>query len=816
MTILQSAIAQSAAGGGAYQISRSLRFNIADSTYLNRTPASATNRQIFTYSLWIKNSGLPSSIQRIFGVGVTNYFGIDIGYSAGEFNINVDLGPDATRSQNYTTATFRDPSAWYNFVIAVDTTQATTANRLKIYVNNVLYSYSSTASIPQNLSTDVNNTVAHNIGRRVDGSDRYCSLYMTEINLIDGQQLTPSSFGETSATTGVWNPIDYTGTYGTNGFYLNFSDNSNTTAATLGADTSGNGNNFTPNNFSVTAGVGNDSLVDSPTNYGTDTGVGGEVRGNYATLNRLKLFASNFTISNGNLDATDSGASNISAIATMATPTSGKWYFEATAIAQPSSGAISVGLLDEANAISSTSNLTIGSYRSNGNIYNIATTAQTSGATYVANDVIGIAIDADAGTVKFYKNGAGQGATPSFSFTAGIALYPYIAGDNISGAKSWSMNFGQRPFAYTAPSGFKALCTQNLPTPAIGATSTTLAGKNFDATLYTGNGSTQSITNASSFQPDFVWIKKRNAADGHDFFDAVRGTGKLLQSNSTSAESGNTGDLLSAFNSNGFTVNTTYAGGTNGSTNNNGDTYVGWQWKGGNGTVSNTSGSITSTVSANPTAGISIVTYTIPSASATIETFGHGLNATPSMVIFKVRNAADEWTVYNRNITTPLSNWVTLNTTAAAGGSTSTFSSSSTTFGVRGTRLLGSGASGNIVAYCFAEVAGFSKFSTYVGNGSTDGPFIYCGFRPKYIMVKRTDSTGDWKIWDATRVPYNVDNLVLWANLSNAEGSQGSQGVDLLSNGVKMRSNDTIENAANGTYIFMAFAESPFNYSRAR
>jgi hypothetical protein len=807
MTILQSAIAQSAAGGG-YQISRSLRFNIADSAYLNRTPASNGNRRTWTFSAWVKRSSL-GALQTLLSAPYS------INSDAIRFesaDTLIIFSNDGNNCNLTTTQVFRDVSSWYHIVVAVDTPQATSTNRVKLYVNGAQVTAFGTATYPtQNYEFNINANVAQNIGRNSLTASQYLGGYMTEINFIDGQALTPSSFGETSATTGVWNPIDYTGTYGTNGFYLNFSDNSNTTAATLGADTSGNGNNWTPNNFSVTAGVGNDSLVDSPTNYGTDTGAGGEVRGNYATLNPLKLFASNFTISNGNLDATDSGASNISAIATMATPTSGKWYFEATAIAQPSSGAISVGLLDEANAISSTSNLTIGSYRSNGAIYNIATTAQTSGATYVANDVIGIAIDADAGTVKFYKNGTGQGATPSFSFTAGIALYPYIAGDNISGAKSWSMNFGQRPFAYTAPSGFKALCTQNLPTPAIGATSSTLANKNFDATLYTGTGASLSVANAGSFQPDFVWVKSRSNAQDNKLTDVLRGVTKGLVSNTTAAETTDTNGLTT-FNSGGFTV------GSDATYNTNAATYVGWQWKGANTTVSNTSGTITSTVSANPTAGISVIGWTSTGSNGTI---GHGLGVAPAFIIARRTNTIENWLVYHKNMGGN-NGYLLLNSTAAFATNVAPWNSTNPTSSVISinNNAMGAGTSNPMITYAFAEVAGFSKFGSYVGNGTQGaGPFVYTGFRPRYVVVKKTSPSGtNWTGYDTARSPYNYSGSnVLKPDSSAAElTARNDVQIDILSNGFRLIGNDIAINENGSTFIYMAFAESPFNYSRAR
>jgi len=825
MTILQSAIAQSAAGGGSYQISRSLRFNSADSPYLTRTPASATNRQIFTYSLWVKNSCLPSTIQRIFGVGVTNYFGIDIGYSAGEFNINVDLGPDATRSQNYTTATFRDPSAWYHFVIAVDTTQATTANRLKIYVNNVLYSYSSTASIPQNLSTDVNNTVVHNIGRRVDGSDRYCSLYMTEINLIDGQQLTPSSFGQTDSATGVWNPIAYTGTYGTNGFYVNFSDNSGTTSTTLGKDYSGNSNNWTPNNFSVTAGTGNDSLVDTPTNYGTDTGVGGEVRGNYAIWNAASASGSTFT--NGSLDVAI--ANNGLITPSTFFPSSGKWYCEVLWVSgdNPRAGVTTQAGLS--GNLGSTANSWANLFDSR-LFYNNSTT--TYGVSLATGDVLTMALDLDAGKLWYGKNGTwmasgdpATGANPSQTFTANQAMS--FAVSSGGGVPAFTGNFGQRAFAYTVPSGFKAIVTQNLPTPTVGATSSTLANDYFDVSLWTGAGQTgtASITGLA-FQPDFVWAKQRSGGTSNLLYDVIRGpstsgASKALVSNATATE-GSSNDnstygYLSAFNSDGFSY---YGGSSPTYFSANGNTYVGWQWKGGGTGVTNTSGSITSTVSANPTSGFSIVTYTGTGSTATV---GHGIGIAPQFIIVKQRGTSGggdgNWLVG----ATAAIGWtgrLILNGTQGNEVNSTHWNDTAPTSTVftLGTAGNVNGNTGSYVAYCFAPVTGFSRFTSFVGNGSTDGPFVYCGFRPRFILIKDivgADSAA-WLLYDTARSTYNVSQTILCPNLPDADNTNSAWNIDILSNGFKMRSSYGQLNNNNSTYLVAAFAESPFNYSRAR
>jgi hypothetical protein len=339
-----------------------------------------------------------------------------------------------------------------------------------------------------------------------------------------------------------------------------------------------------------------------------------------------------------------------------------------------------------------------------------------------------------------------------------------------------------------------------------------------DATLYTGNGTSQSVVNAGGFQPDFVWIKMRSGAAGNELFDAIRGPNIVLFSNATNAES-NSG-TMSAFNSNGFTP--VYQA-SDVSTNNNGSTYVGWQWRASNATsVTNTAGSITSFVRANTTAGFSIVTYTgTGSAGATV---GHGLGVAPRMILVKARDSISgggDWNVYHASLGG--TQRLFLNLTSAAQTASQPWNNtnpSSTVF------TLGNGTDVNssakaYVAYCFAEVPGYSKFGSYTGNGSTDGTFVYTGFRPKYVMVKSSSNTENWFVWDAARNTYNATNLKLYPNLSNAEnGASGDTSttnmIDFVSNGFKLRTSNSGTNASGYTYIYAAFAETPFNYSLAR
>ena len=788
------AASKTASVSGGYQISRSLRFNSADTPNLQRTPSSNGNQRTATFSAWVKRSRLGSAADnRIFtdttgsGPGI---FWVFFGTSD-----QLQVYVNGTGTGITSTQVFRDPSAWYHVVVAVDTTQATASDRIKMYVNNVQITaftgtqtyYSLNETLKFNVTTSTN-VIGYTNSQTFDG-------YMTEVNWIDGSQLTPSSFGETNAQTGVWQPKAYSGTYGTNGFYLNFSDNSNTTAATLGKDYSGNGNNWTPNNFSVTAGAGNDSLVDSPTSYGTDTGVGGTVRGNYSTLN--PLFNAT-TLTNGNLDTSLSSAS---VTGTFGSST-GKWYFECTITA--ASGNAYLGIADQTlfKSDSSFSYSQTYIYQSNGykggnggsDIY---------GSSYTTGDVIGVAYDLDAGSITFYKNGTSQGVAYSTGFTAGYIWRPFL----YFGSGSATFNFGQRPFAYTAPSGYKALCTQNLPTPTIGATSTTLATKYFNPVLWTGNGASSRAITGVGFQPDWVWDKMRSGAYQHAIVDSVRGGNQVLHSNSTSSEDTNWQyGYVSSFDSDGFTIQ---AGSTSSENwNLNGSTFVAWCWKANGSGSTNTAGTITSTVSANTTSGFSVVTYSGNSTQPS--TVGHGLGVAPSFIIVKPRNSSTyDWNCYH--ISLGNTKYIALNTTAAASTAVSLWDNTTPTSTVFTVNHVAVNTSGNTyVAYCFAPIAGYSAFGSYTGNSSSDGPFLYLGFTPAYILIKQTNGAGtDWRI-------ITINTSYLSANTSAAQYDSPPGPIRGVSNGVKIVGTGNDINGNTNTYIYAAFASYPFKYALAQ
>jgi hypothetical protein len=788
----------SAAGAAAgYQISRSVRFNSSDSAYLSWTPASsASSSNKLTYSTWVKRANLSNAYQHFGLSAAVSGSSRDAIRFAGD-SIQVYFN-EAVSGNVATSAVFRDASAWYHIVVSIDTTKATAADRIIIYVNGVLQTVTGTQpSQNYNFTGFLVSGKEQNISRNPQPA-YYADSYLADIHLIDGQALDPTSFGEYD-TNGVWQPIDASGlTFGTNGFHLPFSNNS--TAAALGTDTSSNGNTWTVNNISVTAGAGNDSLVDSPTNgTQTDTGAGGQVRGNYATWNPLRN-DQNAVLTNGNLDLSTAGSVARYGTYTTIGVTSAKWYWEITAGALSTDG-YNVGIASASKSATSALGSDTDSY-----IYLVAGTKRTNnvtlsyGASYTAGDVIGVALDLDAGTLTFYKNGVSQGT--AYTSIPTNTWFPTVADDATGSTtgSSFIANFGQRPFAYTAPSGFKALCTTNLPEPVVAKPSTVMG-----IATYSGNNGLNTLTTGvdASTYGGLLWIKNRSSATVHNILDNLRGYTNLLEPPLTAAEYSGSVGLTET--STGYTLNTGSA-----QYNASGSTYVAWHWAGGTSTVTNTAGSITSQVRANVSAGFSIVAFTATTGTGSI---GHGLGVPPSLIILKSRNNISDWVVYHASL--GAGKYLNMNTTDAAFTNTSTWQNTtptSTVFYSNGPFATG----WTEVAYCFAPVDGYSSFGSYTGNGSADGPFVYTGFRPRWLMIKRTDTTSNWIIYDSERDLYNPEVSFLLPNSSNAESVSTGNPQDFLSNGVKFRNANADRNASGATYIYYAVAENPFQYARAR
>jgi hypothetical protein len=616
---------------------------------------------------------------------------------------------------------------------------------------------------------------------------------------------TDTGFVLDSSVTGN-SYVDYDNN-GNTYIYMAFAD---TRDAQFNFDASGNKNNWTANN--INSNASSESTYDIMNDVATLTD---EDTANFATLNPLSKGA-NSTLSNANLNwaAAQMAGGNHQSISSIAM-SSGKWYCEFTPLGSEPQGCI-FGLVSNVNTTGVYPGFTSSSYGYagfSGNKYNNAS-ASAYGATFALGDVIGIAFDADVGTLTFYKNGVSQGTAFS-SIPAGS--YYFGVGNNSSLAVlQAAFNAGQRPFKYTPPTGFKKLNTYNLPDSTIKDGS-----QYFDVVTYTGNATLGKVINTSiDFSTNgLAWFKARsNSAvisdwNNHFIVDSLRtfsGTPyfQILNSNSTIAESADGNILRDA-------TSTSFQKGS-GTTNENNIPYVGWLWQAGATSSSNTDGTITSTVSANTDSGFSVVTYTGAGTSA--GTVGHGLGVAPKVVIAKSRDGARNWAVYHSSL--GINYLIELNTTSAQINIPNYWGSVSPTsevFGVYTANNVGNNnyLNEDMVAYCFAEVEGFSKIGSYTGNGSADGTFVYFGFRPKYIMIKRTDSTGDWIVLDAARYLNNPNGTWLYPNLSNAEGVLNDIG-DILSNGYKNRNTQSVVNASGGTYIYMAFAENPFKQSLAR
>ncbi len=926
------------AGKKAYEVDRSLRFNRSDSAHLTYTPGSASSdRTKVTISAWVKKCKNNEGEYSIFfgGTSSTNRAQLRFYTSSGFDNISFYARTSGTFIlQLDTTAKFRDPSAWYHIVARCDTTNGT-AN---IYVNGVEETSFTTSTKPSgSQSMEFFNNSEHQIGENGSStSGTYMNGYMAEINVIQGQALDASYFGETDAITGQWNPKKYVGGYG-DGFYLNFSDNSGTTATTLGKDSSGNGNNFTPNNFST-----HDSVPDSPTN-------------NFCTGNPIgrtytNEVGNNPTYSEGNLEFETAGNST-HAYGTMAVNeflTSG-CYFEILLDDLDTSRSY-VGIVDSQSSGNSASyGFTNKAIIRHSMVVYFGTATDGSGnydsgvADCSNGDIIGVAIKGTS--IWFHKNGtyipnsSGSTGNPSTGANAAITsisnitttkYLPY-AGYNsdytfnfgqdssFAGAKTAQGNVdgkGKGDFYYPVPTGFVALCSANMSDPTI-----KLPNKHFDTLLWTGNGSDGHAITGLDFQPNWVWIKSRSVAVSHFIVDSLRMSGSdflKISSVSTSAESdGST--RFTSIDSNGFTLP---SGGT--FTNGNGSTYVGWNWNAGdtdgktytvtvvsdsgnkyrfdgfgtsavtldlaeggtyifnypsahplkfsttsdgthgggseyttgvthnsstqvtivvaasapqlfyycsihsgmggsvntNSTLgsSNFDGSIQTTAKVNATAGFSITTYTGTGSSTTV---GHGLGVKPDVIIIKCRSNTDNWMVYHNQKNggvDPEDYYLELNSTSAGPNSTVMLNdtaptSTSVTIGSDNSV---NGSSRTYVMYCFSEVAGYSKFGKYTGNGNNDGTFVFTGFKVQFLLIKKTSGSESWILADTKRNSIagreSPADSYLLADQSNAE----STGIiyDMLSNGFKFRS--TSQNTSGHTYVYFAFAEAPFKNARAR
>jgi len=613
---------------------------------------------------------------------------------------------------------------------------------------------------------------------------------------VAGETIKDQSANTLYTTSGAFkNWVSFTGTDVSALVFTSGSSGNSSNVYAIEVD----GNLLVDSSISDPLAVNIDSLFDTPTNGDTasDNGAGGEITGCYATLNPLHQLAT-ATLANGNLQTTSSNP----AFSTFLLK-SGKWYCEHTVTATGYNLCFSQIDHPSGATPSSSNSKSIGWY-TNGTVYYGA--GSTSGAgSYAAGDVLGAAIDMDNSTIKLYKNGT---LTITIDFSTGtyhrFAEGMYVSQFNGTG----HFNFGQRAFANSnVPSGYKSINTANLPTPTIADGS-----KYFEAKKYDGNGGTQTISNLE-FSPDFTWLKKRSGTADHYLYDQVRGATYRLYSNVGLAEStSSTG--LTAFTSDGFSL------GNANDVNQSSNTYISWNWDAGTSTVTNNDGTIASSIRASAVSGFSIVTWT--GNGQNNASVGHGLNAPPSIVIIKNRSSVTSFHTYVRALDATGQYQLYLDgTQASANFGSPFFNTDSTKINLVGGSSAGINASGNFVAWCFAPVESYQVMGSYIGNGNALGPFVFTGFRPRLILIKRAvGGTANWCLYDSARDTFNDATHVLSPDTS-AGGNPNDAfvsdvSVDFLSNGFRIVDVDGEINANTNTYIYYAVAENPFKTARAR
>jgi hypothetical protein len=801
------------AGGSGYNIDNSLRFNDDDSPYMTFTPGSAGNRKTFTISFWFKRGNIDPAQHVLCAATSSDKITVYGDY------LYADIAGITSEASASARTLLRDPSAWYHIVLAVDTTQSTSTNRIKWYLNGSQMTAMTSAFPSLNADSAFNNNTAQRIGTNPSPGYNHDG-YISEFHMVDGTALDQTSFGETG-DYGEWKPIQYTGSHGTNGYHLDFSNSS-----ALGDDAAGS------NNFTVTNITASDQVKDSPTN-------------NFCTMNPLDNYYAGSTFSQGNLGLFITGSAQPTNTATFGM-TSGKWYWEVRqGVSGAGGGGISyLGYLGIAGSLGDAYNSQLGENYDQYSLYAYSTSGRNvwhnstwyaygADITYTNGDIISMALDLDNNKMYWAKNGSyvnsgnPAGNSNGFSVLApsatSLGAYFPAAGDGHSSSENFMFNFGQEGtfagnvtaggnadgndygnFKYAVPSGFLSLCTANLPD------STVVPSEHFTPVIYTGTGATKSVTGVG-FQPDLVWMKSRSNSYYHQQHDAVRGANKQLRSNHNQAEQSLSGTLTS-FDSDGFSL------GSDTNTwevNKSGSTYVAWNWKANGSGSANTDGSISSTVSANTNAGFSIITYSGASGNGTV---GHGLSKAPNLVITKSRNAADQWRVGSIQSAASMdfTDYLRLNDAGSFTDEITTWNDTAPTSSVFS---VGIDSATNhpgytYVSYCFHDVEGYSKIGQYKGNGNVDGTFVYTGFKPAFVICKKIDASGGWIMHDNARNPSNLTKYGLLADTSAAETSTDNM-IDLLSNGFKRRA---IDGHGNGTniYLYYAIAEQPFKHTNAR
>ena len=813
---------------------QSLRFEDGSSHKLTRTFSSdVDNDKKMTISVWAKRGNLDTGSTQVI---LANYTAVrflgELCFDTNTDRIRFDPGGNGDGSSNAyrvaTTAEFRDVGSWYHIVLAYDSTQSTDTNRVKLYVNGeqqtLVADGSGQSFPPQNYGHEYSYNGANNtIGEFGAGfNSGYLDGYLSEFNFIDGLTLDPTYFGETK--NGVWIAKKYTGSYGTNGYRLEFKNTSVGTgsSSTIGADTSGNDNHWTSSGIAAH----DCNMPDSPEN-------------NWCTLNPLELDENNSGAATleGNLKWTNVNA-NIGSTFGFGNQ-GGKYYWEYLYVSSTDSNHYQgVTLQKDGISLTNAYSTGIALYFNDGTTRVDGTSGTGFGGQIGADNIIQFKLDLDNGTLQFGKNNTYIDAltlpTSSGGWRAGgiqaagsggtrVFVANYGQDSSFAGNKTAQGNTdenGLGDFYYAVPSGFLAVCSANLPEPTIGPNSATQADDYFNTVLWTGNGSNSHGITGVGFKPDWVWIKERTNASSQYLIDSSRGLGtgdsfRALLSDNVDSEYTGLNDQLRTLDSDGFTLDDNTD--TNFYVNRNNETYVAWNWKANGGTTSsNSDGSQTTTVQANTTAGFSIVLYT---GTGSTDTFGHGLGAVPKWFFTKTRSTTGDWIVYHgANTSAPETDFLKLNETNATEDLNTMYNDTAPTSTVFTLSTNGDvNTSGRTqVGYCFAEVEGYSKFGSYNGNGNADGTFVYTGFRPAWVLIKNTARSADWRLHDIARQPTNDEGGHILLPNSNSAEVTNEYDIDFLSNGFKLRSGDVYENGSAELLIYAAFAEQPFKYANAK
>ena len=786
---------------GGMEIERSLRFDKANSGHLSKTFSSAGNRKVWTWSAWIRRAGNYGSSNTMFhAYDGSSSNRAQISFDTGNRLIVHQGGGGGSKGQTRTDRRFRD-SNWYHIVCVANFADSTAADRVKMYVNGELQ----TKTI-QVAFTDENGLINSNLEHEIGGLDSTSNNfdgYMAEINFIDGQNLDPSYFGYTDFQTGKWRPKRYEGTYGQNGFHLEFKDNSAATTTTIGKDTSGNQHNFAPDNIAVSGWENNDSFIDTPTNTFP-----------IISLNTIyRVYNSSSDVYNGGMKYNCHYDNQGSVRAALTIPTSGKWYWEVRLLTSNSNATFGICpsnySMDENPLSSSVVFPGAISYAAYSQYFRNGTNTGGVGG-WGTSDTVALALDMDEKKITFYKNNSAQITLALLSGYENIPYFPMLTGGTNGGTVNLGINFGaNESWTYTPPAGFKSLCTRNLPTTS---PSVYNPKKHFDTVTYTGDN-TEYRKIPLDFKADLLWFKRRDATGAHVLSDTVTGITKHLTPNENSAQTTPGYPYVSSVQDDGIILRGSASSGGNVS----GRSMVVWCWKAGGAAVTNNEGTASGSVSANPEAGFSIVSYT---GSGGHVTRGHGLGKKPELIIMKKTGETGHWFINLDDSVIPDAgydrNYVRLNTTGGVEGPNGNIAPSTAPDGSAPATDTIYSLGGDMnesgkpyVNYLWTSIPGYSKVGAFRGNGAApNGSYVHTGFKVGWLLLRKVSGTADGYVLDQKRSPINEVLISVKPN-SDAAETTDSNFVDFLSNGFKMKTTGGAVNS--GTIVYLAIADTSGN-----